>query len=150
MVRNNGNTLNYCCQEFILVACCHMHLLILSTWWSSLTINSHHLCCCTVLTGAPLCWFVNRTLWQVCVCTAWGKQRRHGQCAQLYLLPCSSDQEEPAGHYAHCKCLFEHLWLITDKHRLPYQNYKIFYHHIHILFILVLLQKGHLQWMWLL
>lgn len=60
---------------------------------------------CAAFTNSCTCWFVNRTLWQVRVCTAWGKQRRHGQRAQLHLLPCSSHQEEPAGYHADCKCL---------------------------------------------
>jgi len=59
---------------------------------------------CAAFSRALTCWLVDRTLWQVCVRAAWGKQERHGKRAQLHFLPCASHREEPAGYHAHCKC----------------------------------------------
>lgn len=80
-----------------------MHLLISSTLGSSFNINAE---CCLLpaqnfLSFVLLCF--SRTLWQVCFHTTWRKQRRHGQCAQLYLFSCPSHKEEPLGHHADCK-----------------------------------------------
>lgn len=72
--------------------------------------NTHFIC---ALLWAPFdfhfplnpvyCVCDSRTLWQVCVHTAWGEQGRHGQRVKLHLLARPGHQEEPPGHHAHCK-----------------------------------------------
>lgn len=65
--------------------------------------------------GACLCSFaLFRSLWQVCICTTRGKQRGHGQCAQLHLLSRTSNKEEFSGYHADCEysCSLNHTELM--------------------------------------
>lgn len=47
-----------------------------------------------------------RSLWQMCVHPSRGEQEWHEHCTELYLLSCSSHQEESSGYNAYCEYSF--------------------------------------------